>query len=108
MDRARAEVRTGEEQSAADAFGECVYAALSHCPEKLLSRGKDLDVMKRAVSSIVEATQEDILTQEEADAVLEFLAEKFVERRFASLMHHVFDIGPGNLYTFKKFRGEFK
>ncbi len=42
---------------------------------------KDISAMSEAIASIVEATQEKILTESEANAITEFLVGKFVERR---------------------------
>ena len=64
--------------------------------------------MKRAISSIIEATQQDILTETEAEALIEFLATKFVQRRFDAVFYHVFDVGSPDRYSFRHVRGTVK
>jgi hypothetical protein len=46
------------------------------------SLSKDLSLIGKAISSIAEATEEEILTEKEADAITRFLIAKFIERRF--------------------------
>lgn len=59
------------------------FAALN--PERLHSHqpmSKELQVLRKVVSTISESRNENILTDEEAAAVLQFILGRFVERRF--------------------------
>jgi hypothetical protein len=56
-------------------------------PPPKLSR--DLEILRRAVSSIVLAADENVLTAEEADAVIHFIAERFATRRIDEVIANV-------------------
>ena len=95
-DRDDAEATKEEAMIAGQSSSElanCFLAALSPCPERLLAKGKDLAAMKRIVVSVMEAMEEGVLTESEANALLEFMAAKFVVRRFGALLHNVSDVG---------------
>lgn len=81
-------------------------AALSPSPEQVLSKGKDFQVIKKALISVYEAMEENILSESEANALIEFLVSKFVERRFDVILNNVFDVGSSHKYTFHGIRGE--
>lgn len=65
--------------------------------EKPLS--KDLSLVGNVINSIVEAAEEKILTEEEAEAVTQFIISKFIERRLNSTMRSLFVI-PKNHWFF--------
>jgi hypothetical protein len=85
-----------------------LLAALSPSPSRLFSASKDLSIMKRAVSSIIDATEEAILTENEAEALINFLATKFVEHRFGAVLESVFDVGSPSRYTLRALQGTLK
>ena len=43
---------------------------------------KDLELLRRAISSVVAAVDAHVITDEEADAVIGFIAQRFTARRF--------------------------
>lgn len=53
-------------------------------------QSKDLSLMSRAIGSISEAAEENILTEKEAEAITKFLLEKFVQRRFDKTFRELF------------------
>ena len=59
--------------------------------EKPLSR--ELQLVARTVASITEAQESQILTKDEAEAVVQFILSKFIERRFNKTIHEVLN-GP--------------
>lgn len=83
-------------------------SAFVACPERSLSENKDLDVMNKAISALVEATEENILTEAESNALLQFLVSKFVERRFCVTLNRVFEPEARGEYSFRGIRGTLK
>lgn len=83
-----------------------VLATLSPNPERSLSRGSDLRMMKSVVTSVHQAMEEDILSESEANALIEFLVARFIERRFGLILQKVFDAESARTYTFRGIRGE--
>lgn len=81
-------------------------AALS--PSVVLFKGKDWGVMKRLISSTIEAVEEEIITEDEASAVLEYIATKFIARRFDEIMQQVFDSELSHKYSFRGIKGTVK
>lgn len=84
-------------------FVTCFIPAISPCPEKTISASKDLRIMKSAIASIAKSVEENILTDREASALLEFITSAFVGRRLDSLFFHVFAIGSFNECRFHAF-----
>ena len=103
-----AEMESAKHEFKSPDLVSCLVAALAPTPQKLLSKSEDLEVMKKALSSIVETMEEQILTEDEASALLEFLATKFVERRFENIIRHVFDVGSTHTYKFQGVKGTTK
>src|SRR5436309_9806543 len=56
-------------------------------PDRPLS--KDIHSLRAAITSIIEAENEDILTEEECVTVLQFIVSSFVERRFDRIFKHM-------------------
>lgn len=50
---------------------------------------KDIEALNRAIHGIVSAAQEDVITPEEADAVIRYIIECFTVRRLDSVLTHV-------------------
>lgn len=94
-----------KEQAQAQHLVNYFLTALSPSQERSLAKDKDLDVMKKALSSIYEATEEDILTESEANALVEFMVSKFIERRFNVVLRNVFDVETSHKYTFRGLKG---
>lgn len=94
------------EQAQAQHLVDYFLTALSPSPERSLAKGKDLDAMKKALSSIYEAAEEDILTESEANALVEFMVSKFIERRFNVVLRNVFDVETSHKYTFRGLKGK--
>lgn len=80
------------------------FAVLSPSPYRFLSRSKDLSVLKKAISSVVEAMEEGILMENEASALIEFLATKFVQRRFETVLDRAFDVSSRQRFRLHAFR----
>lgn len=94
-----------------DNYNDClnfVLSSLSPYPSRPISDNKELSIMKQVASSMVEAMEENVLTENEASAVLEFLASKFIERRFGIMMQCIFDIDSSEVCNFKGLRGVIK
>ncbi|MCD4824213.1 MAG: hypothetical protein K8S55_06365 [Phycisphaerae bacterium] len=89
------------EQEVGDNFINYFLASLSPNPQKLLSKDKDFEIIKKTLSSILEAVEEDILTEPEANALLDFVAMKFVESRFEVIFQKVFDVNMAKTYSFR-------
>ncbi len=53
------------------------------------SLSKELERLSKAIAQVVSAQDEAVLSEEEADAILNFMAAKFVERRFDDALRHV-------------------
>jgi len=66
---------------------------------------KDIEVMSKALYSVYEALQESILSEREADILIEFLITKFVKRRFGSVLSKVLNVEKEYKHTFKAVRG---
>ncbi len=96
------------EQAQAQHLVDYFLAALSPSPERSIDKGRDLDVMKKALSSIYEAVEEDILTESEASALVQFIVSKFIERRFNVILRNVFDVETYHRYTFRGVRGKIR
>ena len=86
---------------------DCVIVALSPTPGRVLAKGRDIEVMKRVCLSLLEVMEEGILTEGEASALTEFLASKFIERRFDVIMQDVFDVETSRK-CFRAIRGSTK
>lgn len=102
------EIALDDEEDTSSNIVGYIFESLSPCPERHFSSDKDLAVIKKAVSAIIEARDEDILTQTEAGAILEFITQKFVERRFGTIMERVFNAGTPRRYSFRTLRGSIK
>ena len=50
---------------------------------------KDLERVNRVVTALMQAVEDEVLTDEEADAVIGFVAERFIARRFDVLFDDV-------------------
>jgi hypothetical protein len=55
----------------------------------LNSFNEDIQVMKRLVKSAVEAKEEEILTQSEAEVLIEFIISKFIERKLQNVLKNI-------------------
>jgi len=64
--------------------------------------------MSRAVAWMVDAVEEGILTESEVQAVVRFLAGKFVERRMSTIMQKFFDVGAEERCTFRALKSSLK
>jgi len=65
-------------------------SALGPVPaESGLSNAKDMANLRKAISSIMKAAEDDVLTEKEADAVIDFISLKFVERRFDDVLKDI-------------------
>lgn len=89
-------------------MAEYLFQALSPRSEQLFPKSKDFEVIKRLVSSIIEVTEENILTESEANVLLELLISKFIERRLDSIMQHIFEFGPYQNYSLRIIKGTVK
>ena len=78
------------EHSARETIRDWLSLLAPPLPPEEKSLSKDLSLIGKVVSSIIEATEEKILTSEEADAITEFLVAKFVERRLEKTMRELF------------------
>jgi hypothetical protein len=84
------------------------FHALNPSREKLLSKGRDLDSIKRTAASILELTEEQVLTEHEANTLIELLAAKFVQHRFDRILNDVFDLDISRKYSFRMLTGNVK
>lgn len=53
------------------------------------STAKDMENLRKAIGSIMQAAEDDVLTENEANAVINFITERFVERRFDDVLKHI-------------------
>lgn len=84
------------------------FHALNPLREKLLSKGRDLDIIKRTATSILELTEEQVLTEHEANALIELLAAKFAQHRFDRIFSNIFDLDIPRKYSFHMLTGKVK
>jgi hypothetical protein len=84
------------------------FHALNPLRGKLLSKGRDLDIIKRTAISILELTEEQVLTEQEANALIELLAAKFVQHRFDRIFSNIFDLDISRKYSFHMLTGKVK
>lgn len=104
----RIEESSEREESQAEQLVSSFLAALSPSPERFLSRENDLEIMKKALSSIYEAMKENVLSESEANALVEHLMAKFIERRFGIILRNVFDVETAQKYAFRGFQGKLR
>jgi hypothetical protein len=84
------------------------FAALSPSKKKAVSKGHDLDAVKRTVSSILELTREKILTEAESNVLIEYLTSKYVQHYFDHVINNIFDTDMLQKCTFRKLAGRVK
>lgn len=77
------------DEEVAEAFVDNVIYALSPWPRPGFPEGRDLEIAKKAMVSVYGAMEEGILSEEEATALINFLASKFVAHRFTQLMAEI-------------------
>ena len=77
-------------------------------PDRLcrLSLGRDLQAMQHLLSSVRKAAEDGIITDDEASALMEFVASRFVERRFDCILSDVFGGESTHRYTFHRVTGK--
>ncbi len=75
-------------------------AALAPSGEQLPpgSLSKDLEAVSNLIASLSDATDEDILTPEEADTVINFVMSKFIERRFDRTLFNMLHPSTGSWF----------
>lgn len=95
-----------EKDDQEDRVIEYFLNALSPSSVHPQSSSKDIEVMSKALYSVYEALQESILTEREADILIEFLISKFVKRRFGSVLSKVLNVEKEYKHTFKAVRGK--
>lgn len=100
------DVNGSSDERQSDQLISYMLAALAASPERLTSKAKDLEVMKKAMASIYDAMNEDILSEDEASELIDFLAGKFVERRFGNILTNVLNFETSRRYTFRVFTGK--
>ena len=83
-----------------------LMAALSPSSGHSLSAGQDLELINKALSAIYEATEEKILSESEANALVEFFISNYIARRFGRILRNVFDVDATRNYSFRKLRGK--
>ena len=96
------------DEAKAEQLVDCFVAALSPKSERELAKVRDIEVMKRACSALLEVMEESILTESEASALTEFLASKFIERRFDVILQDLFDVKTSRKNSFRVIRGNTK
>jgi len=77
-----------------DSGRECVRAALSALapqPEKpQVSSNTELNSLRQLVGAISDVASQNVLTHDEADALITFITRRYVERRFDEIFRDVF------------------
>ncbi|NLE29658.1 MAG: hypothetical protein GX629_08325 [Phycisphaerae bacterium] len=73
------------------------------CPHQKLSN--DIELLKKTSTLLNETIRENILTQEEANAIIKFMTEKFVERRFDHILSNILDTETQDEYNFRAVGG---
>ena len=66
-----------------------LLSALSSAPAKPPVLSRDLEALARVMGSIRRAVSENILTDEEAEAVVQYLADCFTRRRFDEVFSRI-------------------
>lgn len=59
---------------------------------------KDIKAMGHLVAEISDAAEQNVITEDEADAVVDFLVKRFVERRVDDAIRDVFTPGHGRWF----------
>lgn len=97
----------GEDQK--DSFGvDQFIGALSPIAPCSRSTGEDLESISRLFSSIRDASERGIISEDETIVVLEFVTSKFVERRFGGLLSDVFSDTLRHKRTFRRVAGKMR
>ena len=59
-----------------------------------LDPDNDLKVLRQTIASVMDALDAEILNQDEADALIQFIAEKFISRRVEERVNCLVDAAP--------------
>lgn len=68
-------------------------------------QNKDLNIVKNVFLSLIEARDEGVLNEAEADSLMEYVVSRFVQNRIQSLLSDVLDFGFSSKYTYQRIRG---
>ncbi len=60
---------------------------------------KDLEALRRAVGGVLDAVDADVITAEEGDAVVNFIVERFITRRFDEVFARATSPGRGSWFV---------
>jgi len=99
---------TSTEDYASGQVVHTMLSALAPYPRKTVATTEDFALIRRTGVWIVEAIEEGVLTESEAQALLRFIAARFAERRLDLIMEKFFNVGGEEQRTFRALKGTVK
>ncbi len=96
------------DESKTEVVMDLIMAYFSQQSERKFSEDRELEIMKQAFTSVLEVTEENIITESEASALLGFLTSKFIERRFDYNLRNVFNVKKHGKYRIRGIAGKVK